>query len=80
MEVETAAFVIQQSHKARLVMAVRELASGAAKDIGGVLRVTRGADFDAEDEIQEDIGEMEVLYLVQRDGNVKVFGRGEGSA
>lgn len=69
IEVETAAFLTQQAHVAHSVMSVRELSSGAAKDVSGVLRITT----------QDDLGEAEVLYLVQRDGSVKVFGRGEGS-
>ena len=68
MEVESAAFLTQQGHVAHAVMSVRELSSGAAKDVSGVLRITT----------QDDAGEAEMLYLVQRDGNVKVFGRGEG--
>lgn len=69
MEVETAAFLTQQGHLAHSLMSVRELSSGAAKDVSGVLRITT----------RNELGETEVLYLVQRDGSVKVFGRGEGS-
>ena len=58
-------------------MSARELATGAAKDISGVLRVTRGGDaygFDGEPAAA--IKEAELQYLVQRDGVVKVFSRG----
>jgi elongator complex protein 6 len=55
-------------------MSARELATGAARDISGVLRVSRGGDaygFDG-----EVVREAELQYLVQRDGVVKVFSRG----
>ncbi|KAK3711864.1 hypothetical protein LTR37_009382 [Vermiconidia calcicola] len=89
LETVTAAFLTQQASLARFVMSVRELDTGAAKDISGVLRVTRGgAAYDVDDEEQDsssevasevDVREMEALYLVQRDGNVKVFERGTES-
>ncbi|KAK1054156.1 hypothetical protein LTR74_016020 [Friedmanniomyces endolithicus] len=84
LEAETAAFAVQQAHNARFVLSVRELETGAAGDISGVLRVTRGgAAYDSEDgvsgeeaEEEEEVKEMEALYLVQRDGSAKVFERG----
>ena len=80
IEAETAAFLVQQAHAARCVMSVRELETGAAKDVSGVLRVTRGgAAYPWDDEDGhgvEYVKEMEALYLVQRDGNAKVFERG----
>lgn len=75
---ETAAFATTQAHAARLVMSVRELDTGAARDVSGVLRITKGGNsysLDDSDEHDEIIG-AELLYLVQRDGNVKVFNRG----
>ncbi|EME38855.1 hypothetical protein DOTSEDRAFT_29050 [Dothistroma septosporum NZE10] len=80
IEVESAAFLASQAHSARMVMSVRELETGAAKDVSGVLRVTRGGGCEAFDHIDGDgsgeVREAELLYLVQRDGNVKVFIRG----
>lgn len=75
-----------QAHAARFVLSARELETGAARDVSGVLRLTRGGDWydeDSEDEGEQNDGNgeaagREVLYLVQRDGAVKVFGRGEG--
>lgn len=75
LEVATANFLTTQAHAARMVIGVRELETGAARDVSGVLRVTRGGDWD--DEQDEVVREKELLYLVQRDGNVKVFNRGE---
>lgn len=81
LEAESAAFVVQQGHGADFVVSARELETGAARDVSGVLRVTRGgAAFAREEEDgAEEVREMEALYLVQRDGNVKVFERGAAS-
>lgn len=82
IEVETAAFLTQQAHAARYVMSVRDLETGAAKDVSGVLRVTRGVcayDDGGDDGEWEEVREMEALYLVQRDGSAKVFDRGADS-
>lgn len=54
-------------------MSVRGLDTGVAKDISGVLRISRGAGIEDEDEAVED---KECLYFVETDGSVKVFERG----
>lgn len=74
LERDTASFPVQQAHAAKFVMGVRELETGAARDVSGVVRVTRGGD--ALDEEGEEVREMEALFLVGRDGGVKVFERG----
>lgn len=51
-------------------MGLRLLDSGTAKDVSGVLRISRGAQAD------DDVAEAEFLYLVGGDGGVKVFERG----
>jgi elongator complex protein 6 len=81
LETEASRFLTQQAHNARLVISVRELATGAARDISGVLRVTRSACAYDDNGSREQgvVEEMEVLYLVQRDGSVKVFQRGTDS-
>jgi elongator complex protein 6 len=66
IESESAAFTVQQVHCARSVMSVRELGTGAARDVSGVLRVTKGG------KVDEAIKEWEGLYLVGRDGGVKI--------
>ncbi|KAK3674293.1 hypothetical protein LTR78_005762 [Recurvomyces mirabilis] len=79
IEAETAAFLVQQAHAAQYVLGVRELETGAAKDVSGVLRVTRGGaaySWDDEEDDVEEVKELEALYLIQRDGNAKVFERG----
>lgn len=45
---------------------MRELGTGAARDISGVLRVTKGGKYD------ESVKEWEGLFLVGRDGGVKI--------
>ncbi|KAI6867304.1 hypothetical protein KC338_g4452 [Hortaea werneckii] len=82
LEAESAAFAVQQGHGADFVVSARELETGAARDVSGVLRVARGGAAFAreEEEGAEEVREMEALYLVQRDGNVKVFERGAASS
>ena len=55
-------------------MGLRLLDTGAAKDVSGVLRVTRGPD---EGEGWGEVDEREVLYFVGGDEGVRVFERGE---
>jgi elongator complex protein 6 len=56
-------------------MQLRTLDTGAAKDVSGVLRISKGGGFD---EVADGaVEDKEVLYFVQRDGGVRVFGRGE---
>lgn len=70
LEAENAAFLVQQAHLADLVLSVRELQTGAARDVSGVLRITKGGR-QAHVEGNGALEEMEKLYLVQRDGTVK---------
>ncbi|KAF1819206.1 uncharacterized protein K489DRAFT_290607, partial [Dissoconium aciculare CBS 342.82] len=77
LEAECASFVASQAHNARLVMSARELTTGAAKDISGVLRITRGGDtYETQTQMTTELREAELQYLVQKDGIVKVFSRG----
>ncbi len=84
LESECASFISQQAHAAHLIFSCRELATGAARDVSGVLRITPGAGADSEDEYGSLDGSLtrdfEVLYLVNRDGSVKVFQRGAHEA
>lgn len=74
IETEHAALVVGLAHRAQAVMQLRTLDTGAAKDVSGVLRISRGGDLNTSEESLE---EREALYFIQRDGGVKVFGRGE---
>lgn len=75
IETENAAFAIGMAHRARSVMQLRTLETGAARDVSGVLRISRGGGWTAEAE--DNLGERELLYYIQRDGGLRVFGRGE---
>lgn len=75
METEHAAFAIGLAHRAWAVMQLRTLETGAARDVSGVLRISRGGYWSTETEVS--LEERELLYYIQRDGGVRVFGRGE---
>lgn len=75
IETEHAALAIGLAHRARSVMQLRTLDTGAAKDVSGVLRISRGGGMSANEE--DSLEEREALYFIQRDGGVTVFGRGE---
>lgn len=58
------------AHEADTVFSLRLLDTGAAKDVGGVIRITHGgANSRTEDH--------EYLYHVGGDGGVRVFERGQ---
>lgn len=63
------------AHAADLVISARGLDTGAAGDVGGVLRVTKGT---SRDEETNSWKEQELLYLVKPDGSAKVWERGAG--
>ncbi|EGE05850.1 hypothetical protein TEQG_04859 [Trichophyton equinum CBS 127.97] len=82
LEIEHSALVVSLAHQAQMVMQLRGLDTGVARDVSGVLRVSKGgalADTDTlkNGENDDTWEEKEVLYFVQGDGSVKVFGRGE---
>ena len=80
LESEHATLVAGLATQAYFVTSLRLLSTGVAKDVSGVLRISRGgACGDVESEAKrERIEEKEVLYLVGGDGGVKVFERGAG--
>lgn len=62
-----------------MVMSVRGLDTGAARDVSGVLRICKraGASDEAEaDKGKEEMEERECLYFGGADGSVRVFERG----
>ncbi|EPS26885.1 hypothetical protein PDE_01825 [Penicillium oxalicum 114-2] len=75
VETEHASFAIGLAHRARTVMQLRMLETGAARDVSGVLRISRGGGWNAE--MKNGLDERELLYYIQRDGGLRVFGRGE---
>ncbi|KAI5201368.1 hypothetical protein E4T39_05195 [Aureobasidium subglaciale] len=86
LEAAHAAFVVQQAHVSKWVLSLRPLDTGKARDVSGVIRVSRGGAWDDDDgdgkEVdgrEREMKELEALYYVQNDGGVKVFERGEAS-
>ncbi|RYP77771.1 hypothetical protein DL771_000868 [Monosporascus sp. 5C6A] len=75
LEREHAAFVISITHGAHMVIGLRMLDTGTAKDVSGVLRITCGGQYDQDKENVVD--ERELLYFVGGDGSVRVFERGQ---
>lgn len=91
LETNHAALVMGMAHQASWVMSVRELDTGVARDVSGVLRITKGAGGEWDEEAQEGedgdregreedaklvVASRECLYFVGGDGGVRVFERG----
>ncbi|KAK2782678.1 hypothetical protein FQN52_000778 [Onygenales sp. PD_12] len=82
LETEHAALVVGMAHQARTVMQLRGLDTGVARDVSGVLRISKGGGWaemrgKGDGQTEGEVEEKEVLYFVQGDGAVRVFGRGE---
>ncbi|KHN98784.1 uncharacterized protein MAM_03246 [Metarhizium album ARSEF 1941] len=75
LERDHAAFALGLAHEASIVMSLRLLDTGTARDVSGVVRVTGGGKADGHDDGSGG-GEGEFLYFVGGDGGVKVFERG----
>lgn len=72
LEREHAAFALALAHEAEAVLSLRVLDTGAAKDVSGVVRITRGGG-----DVGRSVDEHEYLYHVGGDGGVRVFERGQ---
>lgn len=72
LEKEHAALVLSAAHEAEIVLSLRLLDTGTAKDVSGVVRITRGGG-----EPVRAVEEKEYLYHVLGDGGVRVFERGQ---
>ncbi|KLU91855.1 hypothetical protein MAPG_10804 [Magnaporthiopsis poae ATCC 64411] len=66
-----AALTLGVAHEADILLSLRLLDTGAAGDVGGVLRITRGGGGGL------DVEEHEYLYRIGGDGGVRVFERGQ---
>lgn len=73
LEKDHASFVLSLAHEAEMILSLRLLDTGIAKDVSGVVRITRGGDSGGERQIEE----KEYLYHVGGDGGVRVFERGQ---
>ena len=71
LEVNHASLVMSLAHQARLVLGVRELDTGVARDVSGVVRIGRGGGEGA-----AGFEEKELLYFLAGDSSVRVFERG----
>ncbi|KAI0431782.1 hypothetical protein F5Y09DRAFT_354594 [Xylaria sp. FL1042] len=74
LEKEHASLALSLAHDAHLIMSLRILETGTAKDVSGVLRVTPGGDGEIEGTPVED---RELLYFIGGDSSVRVFERGQ---
>ncbi|ETS84879.1 hypothetical protein PFICI_02904 [Pestalotiopsis fici W106-1] len=72
LEKNHASFALSMAHEAEMLVTLRLLDTGTAKDVSGVLRVTPGGD--ATGFVSE---QRELLYFVGSDGGVRVFERGQ---
>ncbi|PQE22903.1 family UPF0405 protein [Rutstroemia sp. NJR-2017a BBW] len=70
-------FTLSLAHDADMLISVRELDTGAARDVSGVLRVTRGGQGFVGYGEGKEVEEKELLYFVGGDGGVRVFERGQ---
>lgn len=80
LDISHAAFLLNTAHQADLIIGLRLLDSGAARDVSGVLRIAVGDHDQAAEErpkIQPGVEDKELLYFVGGDGGVKVFERGQ---
>ncbi|KAH8661854.1 hypothetical protein BX600DRAFT_303619 [Xylariales sp. PMI_506] len=72
VEKQNAAFTLSIVHEAEMVVSLRLLDTGTARDVSGVMRITSGGS--ATGFVSE---ERELLYFVGGDGGIRVFERGQ---
>lgn len=78
LETRHASLLLSVAHQADLIMNLRLLDSGTARDVSGVIRITDGVQEDEKDHGSlKHFEEKELLYFVGGDGGVKVFERGQ---
>lgn len=76
LESSHSALTMSLAHSASLMMSVKELDTGGAEDVTGVLRITTGGDYIEDRREGEATVGKELLYFVAVDGSAKVFERG----
>ncbi|KAK5033828.1 hypothetical protein LTR13_006880 [Exophiala sideris] len=87
LERDHAHFLTSMAHQSNWVWQLRGLDTGSAKDVTGVLRISRGGDLDSEEQNSgagaqshvkfDEVADAEWLYQVKGDGSVKIWSRGE---
>ncbi len=71
-------FLVHMIHRASLIIGLKPLETGRAKDVTGILRISRGTvplSIDENDEKINEIQEREYFYLVNGDAQVQLFFR-----
>ncbi|KAI1176348.1 hypothetical protein F4777DRAFT_271696 [Nemania sp. FL0916] len=76
LELEHASLALSLAHDAHLVISLRMLDTGTAKDVSGILRVTPGGDEEITTTATP-VEDRELLYFIRGDGSVRVFERGQ---
>jgi len=76
LEINYASLLLGLTHQADLVMGLRLLDTGTARDVSGVCRISVGDTEDSEPG-ETKLEARELLYFVGGDGGVKVFERGQ---
>lgn len=74
LEKQHAHFVLSLVHEAAMILSLRLLDTGVAKDVSGVIRITAGGGGDIHGRALE---VNEYLYHVRGDCSVNVFERGQ---
>ena len=76
LERDHAAFVATLAHQSSFVLQLRGLHTGSARDVTGVLRLSRGGAYE-DLESTNPLPDAEWLYQIKGDGSVRVWSRGE---
>ena len=77
LEREHTSLITTMAHQASLVMQLRGLDTGAARDVTGVIRISHGGQDEDGQEVGANKAEGEWLYQCKSDGSVRVWSRGE---
>lgn len=77
LEREHAGFTTALAHQASLVMQLRGLDTGAARDVTGVMCISHGGHYEYDEAAAASTGEGEWLYQCKSDGSVRIWSRGE---
>lgn len=75
LETAHSSLAVTMAHMARLVIQCRGLDTGVARDVSGVVRMSRGGGFEVDGHAGQ-MEEREMLYHVKPDGGLSVFERG----
>ncbi|KAI5292984.1 hypothetical protein KEM52_005927, partial [Ascosphaera acerosa] len=83
LSTSSASFLASMAYQADVLLQLRCLETGFAKDVSGVIRISKGgqaahsARWTASPQTQQGLEEKELLYDLRSDGSVVLFGRGE---